>query len=155
MPAEDEHGLGRLVGVFVEDDQTPGTWNKVTLINRDKSIEESLNTTTASSADPADPTKTVEERQHAVSFAPVQISGGGAFTINSYKSAHDIFKAAKKRNFRLTRVDPSNKDSILSYREGTGLITQLGEEHPDGDEASASITIVIDGGLSFNVGAPA
>ena len=153
QPAVD---IGRRVAILVEDQNTPGTYVKMALLNTSKSISKSINVATAAVLDDADPTALTTDISYPTSIAPPQVSGEGQFSVASFAEADTwMEEGGKKRNMRIVVYSPDDGTTVLGYWQGAGFPSQLEMSAADADMVTASATFTITGALPFTAGAPA
>lgn len=153
QPAVD---IGRRVAILVEDQETPGDFNKLTLINTSKSISKQINESTQAVPDDADPIALTTDISIPTSIAPPSISGEGQFTPASFAEVDEwMEEGAVDRKVRIVVYSKTDGTTILGYWEGDAHPSQLEFNGGDADIMTASTTFTVTGSLPFTVGAPA
>lgn len=147
--------IGRRVAILVESQTTPGTYEKLALLNTSKSITKSINVATAAVPDDDDPIALTTDVSFPTSIAPPSVSGEGQFSVASFAMADEwMEQGAVPRNMRIVVYSRQNGTTVLGYWQGQGFPSQLEFTGGDAEVCTASATFTIIGSLPFTTGAP-
>ena len=152
--AQNETIHGRFLGVMVGDGGDPETFTKYGIGTVSKEISKSLNMGSKAVADKDDPTAVTVDKSWVISKSPRTISMEAEFSEVGYAFCDAWHEAATKKNVRLPYYDEDGT-TVLGYFQGSAWLSEISTPAPDEGLIGLSVTLTIDGALTYTTGAPA